>query len=101
MPNVDLAALLIGLREGLEALLILGILLAILRRLGRSDKAHHVWLGAGLGVLASVIVGVIVQAIFATWFAEGPGAAIFEIVVALLAVVILTYMVIWMQKHTM
>src|SRR5687768_3809842 len=101
MPTVDAAALLIGLREGLEALLILGILLAILRRLGHPEKSRQVWIGAGLGLLASVGIGLVVQAIFATWFEDGPGAAIFEIVVALVAVGILTYMVLWMQKHTM
>ena len=47
MPTVDAAALLIGLREGLEALLILGILLAILRRLGHPDKTKHVCCGMG------------------------------------------------------
>ncbi|MHB1260122.1 MAG: FTR1 family iron permease [Thermoplasmatota archaeon] len=101
MPTIDAAALLIGLREGLEALLVLGILLAILRRLGHPEKSRQVWAGAGLGVLASVAIGLVVQAIFATWFEDGPGAAIFEIVVALIAVGILTYMVLWMQKHTL
>ncbi|HJQ94001.1 MAG TPA: FTR1 family protein [Candidatus Thermoplasmatota archaeon] len=100
MSTVDAAALLIGLREGLEALLIVGILVGLLRRLGHADKARYVWLGAGLGVVASVLLGILVQVLFATFFEDGPGAAYFEIGVALVAVGILTYMVLWMERHT-
>jgi high-affinity iron transporter len=100
MAVVDPAALLIGLREGLEALLIIGILLGMLKRLGHADKGRYVWLGAGLGVLASIGLGILVQVLFAAFFEDGPGAAYFEIGVALVAVAILTYMVLWMEKHT-
>src|SRR5687767_13527483 len=100
MATVDPAALLIGLREGLEAFLIVGILLGLLRRLDHADKGRYVWMGAGLGVVASVLLGLLVQALFATFFEEGPGAAYFEIGVALVAAGILTYMVLWMEKHT-
>jgi high-affinity iron transporter len=97
--TLDLGALLIGLREGLEALLVLGILLGMLRRLGHGDKRRTVWLGAVAGVLAAVAAGLLVEAAFQAWF-QDTGAALFEVVVALAAVVILTYMVLWMQRHT-
>ncbi|HEX2065949.1 MAG TPA: FTR1 family protein [Candidatus Thermoplasmatota archaeon] len=100
MTAIDPASLLIGLREGLEALLIIGILLGLLRRLGHADKGRFVWIGAGLGVAASVLLGLLVQVAFAAFFEDGPGAAWFEIVVALVAVAILTYMVLWMERHT-
>ena len=93
------AAVLIGLREGLEALLIVGVLLGLLGRLGHAESRRHVWWGAALGVAASVAIGLVVRAAFATWF-EDQGAAWFEIVAALAAVAILTYMVLWMYQHT-
>lgn len=96
---LDAGALLIGLREGLEALLVLGILLGMLRRLGHAEQGRRVWLGAVLGVVASVAAGLLVEAAFQAWF-EDTGAALFEVVVALVAVGILTYMVLWMQRHT-
>jgi high-affinity iron transporter len=97
---IDGGALLIGLREGLEALLVLGILVGMLRRFGHPEKGKLLWLGAAAGVLASVLVGLLIEQFVATWFESQGGAALFEIVVALTAVSILTYMVIWMQKHT-
>ena len=98
---VDAGALLIGLREGLEALLVLGILFGMLRRFGHPEKGRLLWFGAAAGVAASVLVGLLIEAFVATWFESQGGAALFEIIVAVTAVSILTYMIIWMQKHTM
>ncbi|HET6399685.1 MAG TPA: FTR1 family protein [Candidatus Thermoplasmatota archaeon] len=100
MAALDPAAVLIGLREGLEALLVLGILLGLVRRFGHPEKQGLLWLGALAGVVASVAVGVLVARYALSWFEDGGGAALFEVVVALTAVAILTYMVVWMQKHT-
>jgi len=97
---IDAGALLIGLREGLEALLVLGILFGMLSRLGHAEKGKLLWIGAGLGIVASILVGLLINTFVANWFASEGGAALFEIVVALTAVGILTYMVIWMHKHT-
>lgn len=100
MAALDPAAALIGLREGLEALLVLGILLGLVRRFGHPEKQGILWLGAGLGVVASVLVGLLVATFALAWFEQAGGAALFEVVVALTAVGILTYMVVWMWKHT-
>ena len=51
------ASALITLREGLEAALIVGIILAYLVRTGHREKFPVVWLGTGLAILMSVIVG--------------------------------------------
>ncbi|MFX7914576.1 FTR1 family protein, partial [Acinetobacter baumannii] len=51
-----LATLVIGLREGLEAALIVGIIAAFLRRNGRS--LVPMWLGVGAAVMLSLIIGV-------------------------------------------
>jgi len=53
-----LPGLLLALREGLEAALIIGLLLASLKKLGYADRARVVWLGAGSAALLSLAVAV-------------------------------------------
>lgn len=92
-----LSALVITLREGLEAALIIGILLAYLTRVGRSDRAGTVWLGTGLAVLASVGVGATI--FLAVGTLEDQAEQIFEGVALFLAVGVLSYMIRWMHRQ--
>lgn len=93
-------AALIALREGLEALLITGILLGLVSRLGRPDARRYIWLGLASATVASLAMGLLIQAYFLASFEDGGGALLFEFVAALVAVAMLTYMVFWMWKHT-
>ena len=93
-------AALIALREGLEALLITGILLGIVTKLGRPDAKKHIWLGFLLAAATSVAAGVLIQRYVLDRFEQGGGAEWFEIAAVVVAVVVLTYMVFWMWKHT-
>ncbi|GAA2748914.1 iron uptake transporter permease EfeU [Amnibacterium kyonggiense] len=90
-----LATLVIGLREGLEAALIVGIIAAFLRRNGRGLGA--MWLGVGLAVGASAAVGV------ALWILESslPQAQqeALETVIGAVAIVFVTGMLLWMNRH--
>ncbi|HEX6819168.1 MAG TPA: FTR1 family protein [Ktedonobacterales bacterium] len=87
------------LREGIEASLIVSILLAALRQLGETRQVRAVWLGVGLAVLGSLLAGV---AVYAT-VREYDGSrfqTLFETATFLVAVVILTGMTFWMQAHS-
>lgn len=90
-----LATLVIGLREGLEAALIVGIIAAFLKRNGRGLTA--MWLGVGLAIAASIGVGV------ALWALESalPQAQqeALETVIGAVAVVFVTGMLLWMNRH--
>ena len=59
---LDAASIL--LREGLEALLVLVALLALLRKSGQSAQQRWVWLGGSMGLLAAVMLALLVKLFF-------------------------------------
>ena len=89
--------LLTGLREGVEAALIVGIIASYLVKIGRADRLGSVWLGVVAAIIASAGVGVF--AFVALGSLQGTAEQIFAGVTSLLAVVILTYMLFWMRKQ--
>jgi high-affinity iron transporter len=91
-----LVAFLVMLREGTEAALIVGIIAGYLARTGRRDWMPAVWVGVLLAVAAALLVGAGLQLVSA----EFPQRAqeLFEAIVGLVAVAVLTSMVFWMRK---
>ncbi len=92
-----LAGFLLALREGIEAALIIGITLGMLKKMNRLDGAPRVWLGVIAAVLVSLIVAIILN-VLGTEF-EGPGEQAFEGLTMLFAAGVLTWMIFWMQKQ--
>jgi high-affinity iron transporter len=90
-------AFVIMLREGLEALLVVGALTAFLRRSGNADKQGWIWGGAGLGVGLSVVLAFVLQQLFSRAGA-GLGSEIIEGVVGLTAAAMLFYMSYWLHS---
>jgi high-affinity iron transporter len=79
-----LPGLLIAVREGLEAALIVGIMLGIARKLERPDRARFVWFGTVSAVILSMLVAVELAAVSAElegggrwkwWIIEGSPCA--------------------------
>lgn len=91
------AAFIIALREGIEAALIVSIILAYLSQLGRGDRARVVWWGTGLAITLSVGLGTLIFVVGAEF--EGTAEQVFEGLVTLTAVGVLTWMIFWMRRQ--
>jgi len=91
------AAFLVALREGIEATLIISILLAYLKQIGAQDRQNLVWWGTGLAVVVSVLVGTVIFMAGAEF--EGKAEEVFEGLVTLAAVGVLTWMIFWMRRQ--
>lgn len=91
------AGYLLGLREGLEAAVILGITFGVLRRMNRSELAPVAWLGVGVAVGLSVLAAGILLLVGARL--EGTAEELFEGTMMLLASCVLTWMILWMARQ--
>ncbi|HEU5348873.1 MAG TPA: FTR1 family protein [Ktedonobacterales bacterium] len=87
------------LREGFEAALVIGMLLAALRQMGQTSQMRAVWGGAALAILASLAAGIAVYATIHE-YEDTAFAATFEAITFLSAVVLLTTVTFWMQRHS-
>jgi high-affinity iron transporter len=88
---------LLALREGLEAALILGIVLGVLNRLKRPHLRPIVWRGALAAAALAAAIAVLLSLVGMKL--EGPAEQIFEGVTMLLAAGVLTWMIFWMQRQ--
>ena len=87
----------IGLREGLEAALIVGIIAAFLAQQGRRDALRQVWLGVAVAVVICIGIAVALQAISSDLPQRGQEGL--ETGVGVLAVGMVTYMIIFMRRN--
>ncbi|BAY94375.1 MULTISPECIES: FTR1 family iron permease [unclassified Tolypothrix] len=102
--STALPTFVITLREGVEAALVVGIVLALLKKAKQSRLNSWVYAGVGVGVVLSALIGVIF-----TWLIQILGAInpqytsvvepIMEGTFSVLAIVMLSWMLIWMTKQ--
>jgi high-affinity iron transporter len=89
--------LVIALREGVEASLIVGIVAAFLAREGRRDAMRQVWLGVAIAVALCVGIAILLRVVgqqLPQREQEG-----LETVIGLIAVSAVSYMIVWMRRH--
>ena len=92
-----MGAALVTTREGLEASLIVGIVLGYLAKTENRRYFRTIWLGTAAAVAASVVTGAAL--FFTVGELEGRAEQIFEGIAMLSAVAVLTWMIFWMRKQ--
>jgi len=90
-----LAAGLIGLREGIEAALIIGIVMGYLAKIGQRPQMRVAWAGVGAALLLSALLAIGITVVGAEL--KGPAEQLFEGSTMFLAVAMLTGMFFWMR----
>jgi high-affinity iron transporter len=93
-----LAGFLIGLREGLEAALIVGLVLGILAQMKQERFRNVIWAGVAAAIVLSLVAAGILR-----WLGtslEGTAEELFEGAMMLLAAGVLTWMIFWMQRQS-
>ena len=88
---------LLSLREGLEAALIIDIVLGAVSKIHRKDLAPAVWFGTLSAVVVSILTAIILTSVGMSL--EERAEQIFEGITMLAAAGILTWMIFWMGKQ--
>jgi high-affinity iron transporter len=93
-----LATYLIGLREGLEATLVVSILVAFLVKSDRKDRLKLVWIGVAAAVAVSVLFGWLLSYTETTLLQDFKQQELFEAVTSIAAICFVTWMIFWMRR---
>lgn len=92
-----MAAFLVMLREGVEAAIIVAILLAYLDRIGRRSDSRWIWAGTAAAIVVSIVAGIVLWNTVGGL--EGDAEEFVEGAIALFAAGLLTWMIFWMGQQ--
>ena len=97
LATLPVVQFVIGLREGVEAALVVGIVATFLHQSGHSDALRWMWAGVALAIGVCVVVAAVLEVVdqnLPQRQQEG-----FEAIVGLVAVAMVTYMIVYMRRH--
>jgi len=102
--SAALPTFVITLREGVEATLVVGIVLACLKKARQRQLNQWVYAGVGVGIAASALVGVLFSWVIKTLGAANPQYTpviepLLEGVFSIIAIAMLSWMLIWMTQQ--
>ncbi|MBD2145738.1 FTR1 family protein [Sphaerospermopsis sp. FACHB-1194] len=102
--SIALPTFVITLREGVEAALVVGIVLALLKKAKQSHLNSWVYAGVGVGIIVSALIGVLFTEIIKFLGSINPQYTsvvepTLEGVFSILAIIMLSWMLIWMTKQ--
>lgn len=89
----------IGFREGLEAFLIIAIMIRYLKKTDRENSIKYVWRGAILGLVLSLVLGLVLYLISRSLDSVGPVAKLWESGASIFALILVTTFIFWMIRN--
>jgi high-affinity iron transporter len=92
-----LGTFVITLREGFEATLIVGLILAYLAKTGQRQHAREVWWGVAAAAVTSLAIGAIL--FLSVGELEGKSEMVYEGSAMIFAAAVVTWMAFWMRKQ--
>ncbi len=98
MGQAFLASYLIGLREGLEATLVVSILVAYLVKSDRRRELLPLWAGVAAAIVLSVLFGALLTYTETSLLADYRSRELFEAITSVVAVVLVTWMIFWLRR---
>ena len=101
MFNIDLLpGFIMGFREGLEAFLIIVLMLGYLTKSNKIELKRNVYMGLGIGILASLVFGLLLFGITnVIGDLDGNIAKLWESLASIAAVLLISSLIYWMIKH--
>lgn len=102
--STALPTFVITLREGVEAALVVGIVMAYLKKVNRTDLNIWVWAGILVGLVISGFVGVLFNAVIQNFGSSNPEVSpifepLLEGILSLAAIAMLSWMLVWMTQQ--
>lgn len=90
----------LGLREGLEAFLIVGIMMKYLEKTGRDELKHSVKIGVGIGIGGSLVIGLAIWAVVRLLDGSSDNVGkLWEAIASIAGLGLLSTFIFWMMKH--
>ncbi len=87
------------LREGMEAILVITALLAVLTQTGQANKQIWIWMGTAAGIFASIATAIALQSVFDALTTKA-NQELIEGITALIAAVLLLYVSYWLHSRS-
>lgn len=97
--SFDIPALIMGFREGLEAFLVIALILGYLKQLQKDHLKIHSYIGSGIGIILSAVLGIGLYSLSEKIGGTSNVSKAWESGASFVALILITSFIIWMIKY--
>ena len=92
-------SVIMGFREGLEAFLLIAIMLKYISKIGQADLKNKVWQGTIIGIVLSILLGLLLNGLASHLGGISTLTKVWESLASLVALLLVTTFIFWMIRH--